>query len=111
MVGVMSEHDPTEGAPEGELALEEAPKTKKPRRYKVMLHNDDYTSMEFVVHVLVRFFRKDQSEATFLMLTVHQKGLAVVGVYPKDQAETKVSVVTKFARENGQPLLVTLEAE
>lgn len=110
----MAEHDPVTGLPlegEGETATEQERKTQKPRRYRVVLHNDDYTTMEFVVHVLMKFFRKSYAEAHFLMLTVHTKGQGVAGVYPRDVAETKVVQVTQYARENGHPLLVTMESE
>ena len=86
-------------------------KVKRPKRFKVLLHNDDYTSMEFVVDVLQRFFRKGHTEATFIMLTVHRMGLGVCGVFPRDVAETKVNEVTTYARDNGHPLLCTMEAE
>ncbi|RMG10971.1 MAG: ATP-dependent Clp protease adapter ClpS [Deltaproteobacteria bacterium] len=108
----MSEKDPITGRPyegEGETVLERAPKTKKPKKYKVIFHNDDYTTMEFVVHVLMKFFHKSRSEATFIMLTVHQKGAGVAGVYPRDQAETKVEQVTRYAREHGHPLMLSME--
>ena len=90
---------------------ETKPKTKKPQLYKVILHNDDYTTMEFVVHILQKVFHKNHAEATHLMLYVHQKGQAVVGVYTYDIADTKVQRVTEQARENGYPLLCTMEPE
>ncbi len=86
-------------------------KTKKPKLYKVILHNDDYTTMEFVVHILQKIFHKNHAEATHVMLTVHQKGQAVVGVYTYDIAETKVQQVVEQARESGFPLLCTMEPE
>src|SRR6266850_3420905 len=76
------------------------PKTKKPSLYKVLLLNDDYTPMEFVVHVLERFFSKGREEATRIMLHVHQKGVGVCGVYTYEIAETKVAQVMDFARQN-----------
>ena len=85
------------------------PKTKKPPLYKVLLLNDDYTPMEFVVHVLERFFSKNREEATRIMLHVHQKGIGVCGVFTYEVAETKVSQVIDFARENQHPLQCTLE--
>jgi ATP-dependent Clp protease adaptor protein ClpS len=97
--------------PEGETVTQERPETKKPRRYRVLLHNDDFTTMEFVVHVLMKFFRKSHAEATHIMLTVHTRGLGVCGVYPREVAETKVVQVTEYARENGHPLMCTMEAE
>lgn len=86
-------------------------RTKKPKLYKVILHNDDYTTMEFVVHILQKIFHKNHAEATHIMLYVHRKGRAVVGVYTYDVAETKVTQVTELARESGYPLLCTMEPE
>ena len=86
-------------------------KTRSPRRYRVVLHNDDYTSMEFVVEVLRRFFGKSQAEAVHLMLHVHHKGRATAGVYPHEVAESKVAEVTAEARSQGMPLLLTTEME
>jgi ATP-dependent Clp protease adaptor protein ClpS len=86
-------------------------KSATPKRYKVIYHNDDYTTMEFVVETLMRFFHKTQAEATHIMLTVHTKGNAVAGVYTRDVAETKVENVMNHARESGMPLLVTSEPE
>lgn len=95
----------------GETALKERTRTEKPRLYKVLLHNDDYTTMEFVVDVLVRFFSKSRDEAMHLMLYVHTRGRAVAGVYTREVAETKVATVTDYAQQNGHPLLVTMEPE
>jgi len=86
-------------------------KTKKPSLYKVLLLNDDYTPMEFVVHVLERFFGKNRDEATQIMLMVHQKGIGVCGVYTFEVAETKVTQVIDFALQNEHPLQCTLEKE
>jgi len=86
-------------------------KTRTPRQWKVILHNDDFTTMEFVVQVLITHFQKSAAEATHVMLQIHRKGSGVAGVYPKDVAETKVSVVTKEARDHEMPLLVTAEPE
>lgn len=86
-------------------------KTKKPQLYKVILHNDDYTTMEFVVHILQKVFHKNHAEAMHLMLYVHQKGQAIVGVYTYDVADTKVQHVLEQARESGYPLLCTMEPE
>jgi ATP-dependent Clp protease adaptor protein ClpS len=85
------------------------PKTKKPSNYKVLLLNDDYTPMEFVVLVLQRYFSMDLEDATRVMLQVHQQGVAVCGVFTYEVAETKVSQVIDFARENQHPLQATLE--
>lgn len=86
-------------------------RTERPPMYKVMLLNDDYTPMEFVVHVLERFFGKTREEATRVMLHVHQKGVGVCGVYTFEVAETKVTQVMDFARNNQHPLQCTMEKE
>ena len=85
------------------------PRTRKPSNYKVLMLNDDYTPMEFVVLCLQRFFRMDMEEATRVMLHVHQRGVGVCGVFSYEVAETKVSQVMDFARENQHPLQCTLE--
>jgi len=85
------------------------PKTKKPSNYKVLMLNDHYTPMEFVVLVLQRFFSMDIEDATRIMLQVHQRGVAVCGVFTYEVAETKVTQVIDFARENQHPLQCTLE--
>ena len=87
------------------------PKTQKPSMYKVLLLNDDYTPMEFVVHVLERFFQKNREEATQIMLHVHQRGIGVCGVYTFEVAETKVTQVTDFARKHSHPLQCTMEKD
>ncbi|WP_227286856.1 MULTISPECIES: ATP-dependent Clp protease adapter ClpS [Paracoccaceae] len=87
------------------------PKTQRPPLYKVLLLNDDYTPMEFVVHVLERFFGITHSQAVEIMLTVHKKGVAVVGVFSYEIAETKVAQVMDFARRNQHPLQCTMEKE
>ncbi len=86
-------------------------KTRRPRRFQVLLHNDDYTTMDFVVHVLVKYFHKNETDATRIMLQVHFQGVGVAGIYPHDVAETKVVLVSQEARENGMPLKVTMEPE
>ena len=93
------------------LATKATPKTKKPKMYKVSLLNDDYTPMEFVVHILERYFGTSGSQAYELMMVVHQKGLAVVGVFSHDIAETKVMQVTELARKHQHPLQCTMEKE
>ena len=85
--------------------------TKKPSLYRVLLLNDDYTPMEFVVYVLERFFNKNREDATSVMLHVHQRGVGVCGVYTYEVAETKVGQVIDLARENQQPLQCTMEKE
>jgi ATP-dependent Clp protease adaptor protein ClpS len=87
------------------------PKTKKPSLYKVLLLNDDYTPMEFVVHVLEKFFQKGRQEATDIMLTVHRKGVGICGVFTYEVAEAKVTLVMDFSRQHGHPLKCTLEKE
>ena len=84
-------------------------KTQRPPLYKVLLLNDDYTPMEFVVMVLKRFFHMDLEQATRVMLHVHQKGVGVCGIFPYEIAETKVNQVMDFARQNQHPLQCTLE--
>jgi ATP-dependent Clp protease adaptor protein ClpS len=106
-----------DGAPGGEgdgdsqvgIATKIRTKPKKPSQYKVLLLNDDYTPMEFVVMVLKRFFRMDLDQATRVMLHVHQKGVGVCGIFPYEVAETKVNQVMDFARQNQHPLQCTLE--
>ena len=91
------------------LLERERSKSKQPMLYKVLLFNDDYTTMEFVIEVLQTFFAMDSERATRVMLEVHQKGAAVCGVYPKDIAETKVTQVTAFAKHREHPLRCELE--
>ena len=100
-----------DGDGETGLLTKTKPKTDKPPLYKVLLLNDDYTPMEFVVHVLERFFGMNHAQAFELMLTVHKKGLAVVGVFSFEVAETKVAQVMDFARRHQHPLQCTMEKE
>ena len=93
------------------IVVKARPKTKKPSLYKVLMLNDDYTPMEFVVHVLERYFNKSTEEATRIMLHVHQKGVGVCGVFTYEVAETKVTQVMDLARKNQHPLQCTLEKE
>ena len=95
---------------EGGLATATAkPKLKPPSMYKVILINDDYTPMEFVVEVLEYFFSMEREKATQIMLAVHTQGSAVVGIFPKDIAETKSEQVNQYAQENQHPLISTIE--
>lgn len=96
---------------ESDLAVKSRSKSKRPPLYKVMILNDDYTPMEFVVHVLERFFGMSSAQAFEIMLTVHKKGLAVVGVFSHEIAETKVTQVMDFARRHEHPLQCTMEKE
>jgi len=93
------------------LLIDTRPKTKKPSMYKVLMLNDDYTPMEFVVHVLERFFGKNRSEATAIMLHVHKRGVGICGVFTYEVAETKVTQVMDYARKHQHPLQLTLEKE
>lgn len=97
------------GAGQVGLATKTRAKPKKPSQYKVLMLNDDYTPMEFVVMVLKRFFRMDLEQATRVMLHVHQRGVGVCGIFPYEVAETKVNQVMDCARENQHPLQCTLE--
>lgn len=105
--------DGTPNGPEngGSVVTKTRTRTQKPPMYKVMLLNDDYTPMEFVVHVLERFFGMSHAMAFDIMLTVHKKGMAVVGVFSYEVAETKVAQVMDFARRHQHPLQCTLEKE
>ena len=93
------------------VVVKSKPKTKKPSMYKVLLLNDDYTPMEFVVHVLERFFSKSREEATRIMMHVHRRGVGICGVFTYEVAETKVAQVIDFARRHEHPLQCTLEKE
>jgi ATP-dependent Clp protease adaptor protein ClpS len=106
----MSKKDLIPHEHDGGLALEEArPRLKPPPMYKVVLNNDDYTPMEFVVRVLEDFFGMDRTAATRVMLHVHTRGKGVAGVFTKEIAETKVAQVNAFARQHQHPLLCTME--
>lgn len=95
---------------EGGLALQEAkPKLKKPPLFKVILLNDDFTPMNFVVEILIDFFSMSEEKATQVMLHVHTRGVGVCGVFSKDVAETKVHVVNNYSRENHHPLMCSME--
>ena len=103
----MGQNDRPEEEPKGELAV----KTRRPVRFLVVIHNDAYTTMDFVIDVLKRFFKKEHGEAVELMLTVHQAGAAPAGVYSRDIAETLIAEVRAFAVEQRQPLQLTMEPE
>jgi ATP-dependent Clp protease adaptor protein ClpS len=109
---IMSEQDNDNG-PGGDTGVitKTQPKTKKPSLYKVLLLNDDYTPMEFVIHVLERFFGMGRERATEIMLHVHRRGVGVCGVFPYDIAETKVNQVMDFARQHQHPLSCTMEKD
>jgi ATP-dependent Clp protease adaptor protein ClpS len=91
--------------------IEEKIEIKKPSFYQVLIMNDDYTPMEFVILVLEKFFKKSRAEATQIMLHVHQKGMGVCGLYPYEIAETKIVQVMDFAKKNQHPLQCTMEKE
>jgi ATP-dependent Clp protease adaptor protein ClpS len=107
--------DPTKPTRErqrdGGLAVEERTETQRPKKYKVLLFNDNYTPMEFVVELLERVFQKSPVEATQLMLQIHRGGLGVAGVYVLEVAETKVATVHRLAEKRGYPLRAGIEVE
>ncbi|MCF7984252.1 MAG: ATP-dependent Clp protease adapter ClpS [Thiohalocapsa sp.] len=105
----MSEWNPNDDQDSGLVVKEAKPEVKKPPLYKVLLVNDDYTPMEFVVTVLETFFRMSREKATQVMLHVHTRGVGVCGVFTRDIAETKVAQVNDFSREHHHPLLCTME--
>ncbi|SDY82138.1 ATP-dependent Clp protease adaptor protein ClpS [Jannaschia faecimaris] len=107
----MMSDTPDDGDGDTTVVTKTTPKTAKPPLYKVLLLNDDYTPMEFVVIVLEKFFGINHSQAVEIMLTVHKKGLAVVGVFSHEIAETKVAQVMDFARRHQHPLQCTMEKE
>jgi ATP-dependent Clp protease adaptor protein ClpS len=94
---------------DGDLAVQEKQTTRRARPYNVLFHNDDYTTMEFVIHVLMQFFHKAETEATQIMLEVHHRGYGVVGAFTRDVAETKAEQVMDHAKKHGHPLRVTAE--
>lgn len=99
------------GTPGRGAALKDKQKVSRPKRYKVLLLNDHYTTMEFVVEILIQVFRRSQADAVRIMLSVHENGMGVAGVYIKSIAETKVKTVHEMAREMEFPLRCTLEPE
>ncbi len=105
------ENDDPDGGQEGRVGTKTLTRTKKPSLYRVLLLNDDYTPMEFVVYVLERFFSKTREEATTIMLHVHQNGVGLCGVFTYEVAETKVAQVLDLARRHEHPLQCTMEKE
>ncbi|MBW1726128.1 MAG: ATP-dependent Clp protease adapter ClpS [Deltaproteobacteria bacterium] len=104
----MSEYSPET---EEEVISETRDEIDEPPMYKVLLHNDDYTTMEFVVEILMLVFNKPPEEAVEIMLNVHQKGIGICGIYTYEVSETKVNTVHDLARQNGFPLKCTMEEE
>jgi ATP-dependent Clp protease adaptor protein ClpS len=103
---------PFEHDDDGELAVQDAqPKLKKPAMYKVILLNDDFTPMDFVVDTVKKFFHKTQEEAVKITMSVHLNGVGICGIFSKEIAETKVSYVQAYAQENQHPLQCTMELE
>jgi len=100
-----------DGGTRGSVVTEPRTRTKRPPMYKVLMLNDDFTPMDFVVHVLQKFFHKDPEEATRIMLHVHHHGVGVCGVYTYEVAETKVTQVIEYARRHQHPLQCTMERE
>lgn len=105
----MSEIDPFKDNDSGLAVQEATPKLKRPPLFKVVLLNDDFTPMDFVVEILKNFFNMNEDKATQVMLQVHTQGVGVCGVYTKDVAETKVHIVNEYSRENQHPLMCTME--
>lgn len=100
-----------EMSPFEESQVLEKSELKKPSRYKVILHNDDYTTMEFVVYILMEIFKKSEAEAFSIMIMVHEKERGIAGIYSREIAETKIERVRREAKEAGFPLLCTMEKE
>ena len=107
----MTDKDQKQGGGSGQIILESQTQTKKPSMYKVVMMNDDYTPMEFVVHVLQQFFGRTAEEATQIMLNVHQRGVGICGIYSFEIAETKASKTMEYARQKEHPLQLQLEKE
>ena len=96
---------------ERDLATLDQVRVERPRLYEVVLHNDDYTTQEFVVYVLMKFFQHDAASAHQIMLHVHTKGMGIAGVYPRDIAETKAAQVVRYARDNEMPLRCSVQRQ
>ena len=107
----MSDKDDDNHGNDTDIVTKSRTKTKKPNLYKVVLLNDDYTPMDFVISVLEHFFNKGADEATQIMLEVHRKGVGIAGIFTYEIAETKVAEVTNFARQHEHPLQCTMEKE
>jgi len=104
--------DPSDGDENGSLAVETAkPRLKKPRMYRVIINNDDYTPMEFVVNVLELFFAMDRARATKIMMDVHNSGKGSCGIFSRDIAETKTMQVNNYSKEHNHPLMCSMEVE
>ena len=110
-ISMSEDKDSKDDNVEGNVRLAVKPKTKIPPLYRVLMMNDDYTPMEFVIEVLEKFFQKNREEATQIMLHVHQRGVGVCGIYAYDLAETKAMQVMNYARKYEHPLQVQLEKE
>ena len=107
----MTDDDKKNGGGQSQLVLDSRTSTKKPSMYKVIMLNDDYTPMEFVVHVLQQFFGRSGGEANKIMMNVHQRGVGVCGVYSFEVAESKAQKTMQYARQNEHPLQLQLEKE
>ena len=107
----MTDKDKKQDGGSDQIILESRTQTKKPSMYKVVMMNDDYTPMEFVVHVLQHFFGRTVDEATQIMLNVHQRGVGICGIYSFEIAETKASKTMEYARQKEHPLQLQLEKE
>ncbi len=106
-----AQHQDTYTSPDGDVGTLTKPKVKRPSMYKVILLNDDFTPMDFVIHVLQIYFNKSREESTKIMLEIHNTGISICGIYPKEVAENKVLQVMTFCEKNEQPLQCTLEKE
>ena len=107
----MTDKKTDDGNGQSQVVLETRPRTKKPSMYRVIMLNDDYTPMEFVVYVLQRFFSMSGDQATAIMLNVHQRGVGVCGVYSYEVAEAKATQVMDYARQNEHPLQLQIEKD
>lgn len=108
---ILSQEGDESSDEEHQSGVATANEVKRPVRYKVLLHNDDFTTMEFVIYVLQKHFKKTFEEATAVMMKVHKDGVGICGVYTHEVAETKAKKVSKEAKDNGHPLLCTIEPE